>query len=360
MRLLRLHAENFRNIPLAALEFLKDSTFLVGRNGQGKTNLLEAAGMVTALRSFRTTDTRALIRHGEKQARLFLVCEREGERPNEITLTLARGSKQISCDGERVSRLADFLGRFPTVTLSSEDIQLIRGGPALRRRFIDITLSATNPAYFKALRDYHRALKDRNLLLKAGQAREPELAAFDKAIAPAAVTVCHLRQAGLDALSQHFSQAYQRISVSSEQAVLYYRPESDLTDEAEILRLLKDSRAADLAYKSTQHGPHRDDLALKVNDRPAREFASEGQQRTLVISLRLAQMAAYEAYAKVAPVILADDVLGELDPVRRGRFWEAVGETRQVIASGTEPPPAGERDWDMLRVADGTFNREAP
>lgn len=362
MKLLRLNAENFRNIELAALSFTRGSTFLLGRNGQGKTNLLEAAGMVTALRSFRTTETRALIRHNQRQARLFLVCEREGEGAAEITLGFSSAGKQIACDGETVTRLADFIGRFPTVTLSSEDIQLIRGGPSLRRRFLDMTLSAMRADYFEALRRYHRALKDRNSLLKAGPgaASEAELSAFDKALAPAAVTVCRLRREGIEQLSAHLRAAYAVISDGAEEPELRYRPESALDEPEAVLRLLRESRGADLAFKSTQRGPHRDDLDLRVGGRKAREFASEGQQRSLVVSLRLAQMACFEEAAGVRPVILADDVLGELDPVRRQRFWRAVGEERQVIATGTEPPPADERDWEMIHVADGTFTTPSP
>ncbi|QYY35558.1 DNA replication and repair protein RecF [Ruficoccus sp. ZRK36] len=358
MKLLRLHAENFRNIEQAALSFEKTSTFLLGRNGQGKTNLLEAAGMVTALRSFRTTETRALIRHHQRQARLFVVCEREGEGTSEITLGFSSSGKDIQCDGEKVTRLADFLGRFPTVTLSSEDIQLIRGGPALRRRFLDMTLSSMRADYFEALRRYHRALKERNQLLKTGTGpREAELSAFDKALAPAAVTVCRLRREGVEALGRDLRAAYAVISDGAEEPELRYRPESVFEDTESALKCLRENRTADLMLKSTQRGPHRDDLDLRVGGRKAREYASEGQQRSLVVSLRLAQMASFEQSSGVRPVIMADDVLGELDPPRRERFWRAIGPDRQIIATGTEPPPAGERDWDILHVADGAFSR---
>ncbi|MEM8549931.1 MAG: DNA replication and repair protein RecF, partial [Verrucomicrobiota bacterium] len=156
MKLQRLHVEDFRNIPLARLAFAGQSTFLLGNNGQGKSNLLEAAGLLTALRSFRTAESKALIRHGQSQARLYFVCERTDKQTEEVELTLTRSAKQLKVDGEKVSRLADFLGQYPTVTLAAEDIQLIRGSPALRRRFLDMTLAATSKQYFEALRRYHR------------------------------------------------------------------------------------------------------------------------------------------------------------------------------------------------------------
>ncbi len=282
-----------------------------------------------------------------------------GEGTAEITLGFSGTGKQITCDGEKVGRLADFLGRFPTVTLSSEDIQLIRGAPSLRRRFLDMTLSAMRADYFEALRRYHRALKERNSLLKNGQgSREAELSAFDKTLAPAATTICRLRREGVETLSGHLVTAYAVISGGAEEPELRYRPESAMEEPEAVLKALRESRAADLALKSTQRGPHRDDLGLYVAGKRAREYASEGQQRSLVVSLRLAQMACFEKSSGVRPVILADDVLGELDPVRRQRFWGAVGAERQVIATGTEPPPPGERDWEMIHVADGAFTRE--
>ncbi len=355
MELRQLNAENFRNIPLVSLRFEGASTFLLGRNGQGKSNLLEAAGLITALRSFRTSETRAMVRYGEKQARVYYVCEREGEGTSEITLTLSGGKKQVSCDDEQVHRLGDFLGRFPSVTLAAEDIQLVRGSPGLRRRFLDITLSATSTDYFEALRRYHRALKERNQLLKLRSPREAELLAFDKALAPAAVTVCRFRAEALAKLNTQLAEAYATVSESAETPELRYRANAEWSDEEAVLRALHDDRSADLALKTTRHGPHRDDLGFVLAGRAAREYASDGQQRSYVIALRLAQMVCFQKASGVAPVVLADDVLGELDPQRRRAFWRAVSPDQQVIATGTEPPPGDERDWSVLEVSAGSF-----
>ncbi|MEM9227243.1 MAG: DNA replication and repair protein RecF, partial [Verrucomicrobiota bacterium] len=332
-------------------------TFLLGRNGQGKSNLLEAAGLVTALRSFRTAEAKALVRHGQPQARLYFVCERSDGEKEEIELTLTRSAKQLKIDGDKVSRLADFLGNYPTVTLAAEDIQLIRGSPGLRRRFLDMTLSATSREYFEALRRYHRALQERNRLLKSPRPDTAQLNAFDKALAPEAVALFHQRSEGVTSLQQDLAAAYAIISDEGEAPDLSYRPKHDLTDEAVYLMLLKSHQAADLALKSTQVGPHRDELAISLGDKSARTYASDGQQRALVVSLRLAQLSRYEQATGLRPVVLADDVLGELDSERRKRFWQAIGSERQVIATGTEQPARDEggRSWQLVQVEAGKF-----
>lgn len=359
MRLLRLHAENFRNIALAAVDLDADSVFLLGANGQGKSNLLEAAGLVTAVRSFRTTETRALVRHGQKQARVLFRAQHEREGDSEIVLTLASGSRRIERDGETVPRLADFIGRFPAVALSAEDIQLLRGSPGLRRRALDLTLAATDPAYFHSLSRYHRALQDRNRLLKDGaaaSARRP----FERPLAEEAARLVGARQAGVARLSAWLEECYATLGGEAERPALRYKADADLVDVAAFRELLERQAPRDEALGSTQRGPHRDDLAFRLKDRPAREYASDGQQRGLAVAFRLAQLRCFQAASGIAPVVLADDVLGELDPARRAGFWRAVGDDLQVIATGTEPPAGDARQWRVIRVQEGAFTELDP
>ena len=186
MRLRQITLRHFRNVGFAALKFSGRQQFLVGSNGQGKTNLLEAAGFLTALRSFRATDSRLLITHG--QAVAAIACELEHERRGDtaVTIKLHQRGKELWCDQERVVRLADHLGQFPTVVFSAQDLQLVRGAPALRRRWLDLTLAAMDAGYLRALQTYGRALVERNALLKAGQAEAGQLFAFEQILAPAA------------------------------------------------------------------------------------------------------------------------------------------------------------------------------
>ncbi len=357
MRLRKLTLHHFRNVGFAALEWKGRQQFLLGANGQGKTNLLEAAGFITALRSFRTTDQRLLVAHGQHAA--SIACEIEHERlgATRLTIRLRRDGRELWCDQTRVTRLADHLGRFPTVVFSSQDQLLVRGAPALRRRWLDLTLASMDPAYLRALQVYSRALADRNALLRRGGAAGGQLEAFERILAPAAAELIAARTGGLAALGGRLTEAYARITVDDpvEQAGLRYEPDFDEPSADAVLARFESSRPRDVQFRTTLVGPHRDDFSFAVRGTAAKDFASEGQQRSLVLALRLAQAGWFQEKSGVRPVLLADDVLGELDPARRRRFWSSVDPESQVIATGTTPPDADLGEWQVFTVKDGAF-----
>ena len=356
MRLRHLTLQHFRNIPLTQLALTGRLQFFVGANGQGKTNLLEAVGCLTALRSFRTADHKLLIAHGQPEA--AIACTLEHERCGETTVTikLRADGKEAWTDRERVTRLADYLGRFPTVIFTSQDLQLIRGAPAARRRWLDLTLAAMDADYLRVLQTYHRALAERNALLKSGSAVAAELTAFEQTMAPAAAELVARRRDGLHALADVLMQRYTQIAAAAEPAGFSYAPDFAEASSVAVAAMLAKNRVRDAQFRTTLCGPHRDDFEFTLAGHPAKDFASEGQQRSLVIALRLAQAAWFQARSGVRPVLLADDVLGELDPARRERFWAAVDPEEQVLATGTALP-AGTRAsaWEVFYVSGGAF-----
>ena len=352
LRLIRL--QHFRNIAAAELTFPGERTFFLGPNGQGKTNLLEAIGYVSALRAFRPGDNRTLIEHGQPEAALAFRFEHETLGESEVIVRIQPRGKEATLDGESVRRLSDLLGRFPTVLFASEDIQLVRGSPSLRRRLLDLHLASLDPAYLADLQAYHRALDARNRLLKEA-ARPAELAAFEHQLAPAACRLVARRREGVARLGALVSELYAALSGGTEPGTLVYAPDSALEDPAAWLAQLERGRARDLQLRSTQHGPHRDDLALAVSGREAALFASEGQQRALVLALRFAQLRDARVRRGIAPLVLADDVLGELDPVRRARFWSVLDPDLQLFATGTTAPGDVRDGWTVIDVAGGVF-----
>ena len=359
MRLRSLNLRHFRNITLTRLEFAGRLVCCVGGNGQGKTNLLEAIGLLTALRSFRTTDNRLLLMHNQPAA--ALICELEHERlgTSKVSITLHRAGKEVFCDDTRVTKLADFIGRFPTVAFSSQDQQLVRGSPAGRRRWLDVTAAAMEPDYLRALQVYDKALEARNSLLKSEGASDAEFEAFEAALAPAAAELITRRSAVITVLGAHLAQAYDRIAAGAEVPALVYRPDFAEEPDAEVLQArLAAGRGRDRMVRTTVGGAHRDDFELTLGGRDAKDFGSEGQQRSLVLALKLAQAAWFHERSGVRPVLLADDVLGELDATRRREFWQAIDPESQVIATGTDLPDAGLGDWQIFRVADGGVTPE--
>ena len=342
--------QDFRNLVLTEVEFTGRRTFLHGANAQGKTNFLEALGYVTALRSFRGAETRALIRLGQPQAGLGFTVAHERFHESRVTITLTPAGREVTWEQGKVTRLADFIGRFPVVVFSSQDNQFLRGSPALRRRWLDLTLAAMDPGYLQSLQSYTRAVAERNILLKQGGRDAGAIAAFEHELSVHATALVAARGRGLAQLSEQFRAAHARLVPEGETAGLVYAPDTAAASVDEFAALQAKNRPRDTLLKSTERGPHRDDVELLLNGRPARQFASEGQQRCLVIALRLAQAAYFKARGGVTPVLLCDDVLGELDPARRARFWLALEDDPQVIATGTSLPEAG--DWQVLR-ADG-------
>lgn len=354
MRLCQITLQNFRNVALAKLELRGRQTFLLGANGQGKTNLLEAAGFMTALRSFRTTDGRVLIARGQREAGLACRVEHEQLGATQLTIKLKPEGRELWCDETKVTRLADHLGKFPTVVFSSQDMTLVRGAPAGRRRWLDLTLSAMDAGYLRTLQTYHRALAERNSLLKRGSS-DAELDAFEQAMAPAAADLVGLRRAGLQEVGSRVQAIYDRLADDAEPTALRYAPSFDGTSATVWRERWTEGRARDRQFRSTLSGPHRDDFAFIHRQLPAGDYASEGQQRSLVLALRLAQAAWFQARSGVRPVLLADDVLGELDPKRRRRFWSAVDPESQVIATGTAVPEADLGQWQIFDVVAGEF-----
>ena len=377
MRIKSITVQNFRNIALAEMALDGPRQFFLGANAQGKTNLIEAAAFITALRSFRASDDRALIAHGQPEAAISCLVEHEKFGETKIIIRLRPGGKEVLCDGERIRRLADYLGRFPTVVFSSQDILLIRGSPGGRRRWLDLVLAETDHAYLRALQDYHQALAGRNQLLKnsAGNitpAIAAQLSAFETPLAASAAELSTRRAAGVLALGALMTAAYARIHPGAERATLAYAPANaaaagatlDATAWSDILAR---GRPRDAIMRTTLAGPHRDDCEFAIDARPAREFASEGQQRSLAIALRMAESEYLRAATGVTPVLLADDVLGELDPDRRRRFWAGFNETEtaaaaagaspcQILATGTTAPDAELGAWQLHQVRAGVFS----
>lgn len=310
--------------------------------------------MLTALRSFRTPEVGNLIMQDKSEAGLAFRVEHEKNGETEIRLLLRNTGKEVSVDGARIEKLGDYLGDFPAVVFSSQDLQLLRGAPGGRRRWLDMTLASADRLYLRHLQTYHRALSERNALLKTGILGR-EMEAFERVLAPAAVEIIGRRRSALALLGNLLTETYAKIADQPEAVSFEYLPDCAEATEDVLVKLWSETRERDLRTKSTSKGPHRDDFLFLLKGGAAKDFASEGQQRLLVIALHLAQMAWFERQSGIKPLLLADDVVGELDPVRRGRFWSALSSDTQVLATGTELGAGRGEDWEVFEVKNGSF-----
>jgi len=314
MHLSRLKLRDFRNYPRLDAEFGPGCHVLLGDNAQGKTNILEAIYLLATLRSFRGCGGAQMIREGAKG--YFVGGTVVGQGVSEIKAYWSARERKLSLNERPIRRLADYFGVLRAVVFCAEDLALVKGPAQGRRRFLDLLLAQTIPGYLPLLMRYAKALRSRNALLKQPLVDLVALDGFTRELVHAGEALIAARREFVPALAPRVHAAFRRIAVESDELDLHYHP--GVTGDFAVA--LSQSRARERALRTTVVGPHRDDLVLQVNDRPAAPFTSEGQKRTLAIALKLAQAEHLAAVHGTPPMLLIDDVMGELDARRRSAF----------------------------------------
>ncbi len=334
MHLAHLRLRDFRNYARLDADFAPGFHGILGDNAQGKTNLLEAVYLLTTLRSFRGVGGAHLVRQGETG--YFVGGQVVGNGEHQLKVYWSSTERRLTLDGRPVRKLTDFYGTLRSVVFCTEDLLLVKGSGRVRRRFLDLLLAQTHSGYLALLQRYTRVLRSRNALLKQPVLDEVTLEGFTRELIHTGESLMRSRRELLPRLSPLARLAYRRIAPASEEIALEYRPsvKNDFTVE------LAQWQRRERAYRQTLIGPHRDDLLLLVDQRPAAQFASEGQKRTLAIALKMAQAEYLSGIHGAAPVLLIDDVMGELDAKRRAGFLPllaAAGEGRgQVFMTCTQ------------------------
>jgi len=328
MRLLSLSVRDFRNIELAELSPAARATVIVGPNGQGKTNLLEALYLLATLRPLRTNRFGDLVRFGAERARVsgrFVL----GGAERAIAVECDRDGREAFVDGKAVRALGDYFGGLSVVAFTPDDLAVLKGGPEGRRRLLDRAVFNRFPAHLEACRDYQRALKQRNRLLKDGAPFEL-IDAHNEALAKTGARVVVRRRALMAELSPRAQRSFEAIAKGDKKLVVDYRPdvlaeealECEEKAQAALLALVRRRTALDLERGFTSAGPHTDDLEVKLGGRSARGFASQGQQRAIVLALKIGEIENLRESGGVAPMLLLDDVSSELDPARNAYLME--------------------------------------
>jgi len=315
---------------------------VIGSNGEGKSNLLEAVELLGSLRSHRCSADRDLIQQGERQALIAAECA-DGDR---LELELRRqGGRQARRNGKLLERQHELIGPLRCVGFSALDLELVRGEPALRRQWLDRVVLQLEPVYAELLSRYGRLLRQRAQLLRRGLGQGhlgDLLEVFDQQMALVGTRLHRRRLRALTRLQPLAATWQERLSGGREQLHLRYRPGSLLEgEEAEgpwreaLLEQLRTQRDTELRLGQCTVGPHRDEIALEIGEQPARRYGSAGQQRTLVLALKLAELNLVHQLWGEPPLLLLDDVLAELDPTRQQLLLEAVGDGHQCLVSAT-------------------------
>ncbi|MEY2411098.1 MAG: replication and repair protein RecF [Verrucomicrobiota bacterium] len=311
MHLAHLRLRDFRNYARLDADFTPGFHLLLGDNAQGKTNILEAIYLMATLRSFRGVGGAQMVRH--ERTGYFVGGRVVGQGDHDIKIYWAPRERQLSLDSQPVKALSDYLGTLRAVVFCSEDLQLIKGTGRTRRRFLDLLLSQTHPGYVPLLQRYTQALRSRNALLKQRIVDESTLDSFSRELVTLGTEITSLRHAMAPRISPLARLAYRRISNDAEELRLDYQPSVQKDFAVELAQ----SAARERTNRSTLIGPHRDEIELLLNEQSAAQFASEGQKRTLAIALKMAQAEYLTGLHGSPPVLLIDDVMGELDSKRR-------------------------------------------
>jgi DNA replication and repair protein RecF len=359
VHLVHLRLRDFRNYARLDADFAPGFHLLLGDNAQGKTNVLEAIYLLATLRSFRGVGGAQMVRHGQKG--YFAGAGVMSQASHEIKMYWSPAERKLTLDSQPVRKLSDYLGTLRAVVFCTEDLQLIKGTARLRRRFMDLLLTQTHPVYLPLLQRYAAALRSRNALLKQHTPDETALEGFTRQLMDAGRHLMKFRRELLPQIAPLARAAYSRVARNAEGLELEYQPSVRQDFALELAR----NRPREKVFRSTIIGPHRDELLLQLDGKSASKYASEGQKRSIAIALKMTQAEYLSAAHGAPPILLIDDIMGELDAKRRAAFLPLLNQSQtarsQVFMTCTTenwPRELG-RDLQRWEVKAGAVRRTA-
>jgi DNA replication and repair protein RecF len=360
VRLERVKLHNFRNLREIAVDVSPRINILLGRNGQGKTNFLEALSYLALGRSFRTSRDRELIQFQQDYSHVSVEGRDAQDERFRLEASLTRdGKKKIKVDGAPVERHADLVGHLSVVRFDPDEVELAKGSPDHRRRFLDYTLSLCSPDYFRSLLEYRRAVAQKNRLLKSrSPVPDAELDVWDSELVRCGVPLLVARAEILGELEDHASDAYSELAPDGGRLGLEIRgsvpvdPEIDRNRIAEAFgAALGEARGRERIMRHAMVGPHRDRLEVILKDRSLRSFGSQGEKRTASIALKLAQGELLYERTQERPVVVLDDIFSELDRVRTEALQHRLHREHQLfIATARIDHVLALEGWQELKV----------
>lgn len=331
MKINSLKLKNFRNYDFLDLEFDQATNIFFGDNAQGKTNILESLYLVGTTKSHRGTKDRDMIEFGQDEAHIETVVEKKGIN-YQIDMHLKKNSpKGIAINKMPIRKASELFGIVNIVFFSPEDLNIIKNGPAERRRFIDLELSQLDKVYLSNLANYNRIVNQRNHLLKeigfqSGVMETLEI--WEMQLVDYGNKIIERRQKFVEEMNEIISNIHKKLTGDREHLQLIYEPSNG---NLSLEKALEKNRERDMRIKSTSVGPHRDDICFMVGDLDIRKFGSQGQQRTAALSLKLSEIELVKRAINDTPILLLDDVLSELDKHRQNYLLDSINDIQTLI-----------------------------
>lgn len=345
--------ENFRNIASAEIVFSNGINLILGDNAVGKTSAIEGIYLSALGRSHRTSREKDFIKFGEAAARISITYE---DKNRENTLAMAwseRGRKQCAKNGVLIKKMSEFIGHFRAVLFTPEHLSIIKDGPSMRRAFLDNAISQLDPVYVASLQRYQTVLQQRNRILQDALKDPAQLETIDiwsSELAKEAAVISKIRADYTERIDRYVKEIFKDMTDGREKPGLVYTGERSYE---EFYQKLTENVTREMYYGATMFGTHKDDITVYLNDREARSYSSQGQQRSLSLAMKLAEGEISREDTGEYPVFLFDDVLSELDATRK-QYVMAGLTGRQVIITTCERdifPP----DSYQINVKDGVF-----
>ena len=364
----KISVSDFRNIEHAEVSFSEGVNILIGENAQGKTNLLEAIFYASVGRSFRATHTNEMIRFGQSAADISLDY-RDAKRDQNLHIRLLRDKRRVvEKNGLKMERLSDIVGCFRAVLFCPEHLSLIKDGPAERRNYMDVAISRMYPMYMHALQTYHSVLKQRNALLKQAvfdrRSFDATVELWSERLAAEAAVIAEARMKFIRRANGHVASCFADMTGDREQPTMVYdgssgQPEEEYLDREatakRYLELLMSSHEREIAAGATLWGIHKDDLDIRLNGKSARIYGSQGQQRSLALAMKLAEGEICREEFGDDPVFLFDDVLSELDAMRRDFLIRKIRDKQVILTTCESEALFSLDDARMIRVQNGNY-----
>ena len=347
----KIKINNFRNYEKEQINLEKKINIFYGQNAQGKTNIIEAIFLCSLGKSFRTKKDNEMIKLNEQNAIVEIEYEKS-DRDGKIKIEIGN-KKNIYLNGIKIKKLSELLGNLNIVIFTPDDINILKGGPQNRRKFLDIMISQLRPNYMHILNLYIKTMDQRNIYLrqiKEEHKDENLLEIWDEKLAEYAIKICEYRKEFIEKIIKKLDIIHKNITNGEEQIELEYVTECDSKEK--YLKLLKERRKLDIIKGFTTKGVHRDDFMIYINKKDIKIFGSQGQNRTAMLSLKLAELQVIYDEIGEYPILLLDDFMSELDRTRRKNFLENI-EGTQVIITGTEKLDIENLEYLEYNVSNG-------